>query len=60
LTFGIDKLFKWSVLTISYTSPLRDIFKRIFSERINSEYITKSLALDIRYLIDQIRKDLII
>ena len=52
LTFSIDKLFKWSILTISYTSALRDIFKRIFSERINSEYITKSPALDIRYLID--------
>ena len=52
LTFSIDELFKWSVLIISYTSPLRDIFKRIFSERINSEYITKSLALDIRYLTD--------
>ena len=59
-TFSIDKLFKWSVLIISYTSPLRDIFKRIFSKRINSKYITKSLALDIRYLTDQIRKDLII
>ena len=58
--FNIDKLFKQSVLIISYTSTLRDIFKRIFSERINSEYTTKSLALDIRYLIDQIRKDLII
>jgi hypothetical protein len=52
LTFSIDELFKWSVLIISYTSLLRDIFKRIFSERINSEYTTKSLALDIRYLID--------
>ena len=60
LTFGIDELFKQSVLIISYTSPLCDIFKRIFSKRINSEYITKSLALDIYYLIDQIRKDLII
>ena len=60
LTFGIDKLFKWSVLTISYTSPLYNIFKYIFSECINSEYMTKSLALDIRYLTDQIRKDLIV
>ena len=51
-TFGIDKLFKWSVLTISYTGALRDIFKRIFGERINSKYITKSPALDIRYLTD--------
>ena len=59
-TFGIDELFKQSILIISYTSALRDIFKRIFSERINSEYTTKSLALDIRYLIDQIRKDLIV
>ena len=58
--FGIDKLFKQSVLIISYTSVLRDIFKRIFSKRINSEYTTKSLALDICYLIDQIRKDLIV
>ena len=59
LTFGIDELFKQSVLTISYTSPLRDVFKRIFSKCINSKYITKSPALDIRYLADQIRKDLI-
>ena len=50
--FNIDKLFKWSVFIISYTSALRDIFKRVFSECINSEYITKSLALDIRYFID--------
>jgi len=60
LTFGMDELFKWSVLTISYTGALRDIFERAFSERINSEYTTKSLALDIRYLADQIRKDSII
>ena len=59
-TFSIDKLFKQSVLTISYTSPLRNIFKRVFSERINSKYTTKSPALDICYLIDQIRKDLIV
>ena len=58
--FGIDELFKQSILTISYTSALRDIFKRIFGERINSEHITKSPALDIRYLADQIRKDSII
>ena len=30
LTFGIDKLFKWSVFIINYTGALRDIFKRIF------------------------------
>jgi hypothetical protein len=60
LIFGIDKLFKWSVLIISYTSTLCDIFKHIFGECINSKYITKSLALDIRYLINQIRKDLIV
>ena len=58
--FSIDELFKWSVLIISYTSPLRDIFKYIFGEYINSEYTTKSLALDIRYFVDQIRKDLIV
>ena len=52
LTFGIDELFKWSVLIISYTSTLRDIFKCIFGKRINSEHTTKSLALDIRYLVD--------
>jgi hypothetical protein len=51
-TFSIDELFKWSVLIISYTSALRDIFKRIFSERINSKYTTKSPVLDIRYLAD--------
>ena len=39
---------------------LRDIFKYIFSECINSKYITKSLVLNFRYLADQIRKDLII
>ena len=39
---------------------LRDIFKYIFSEYINSKYTIKSLALDIRYLIDQIKKNLII
>ena len=60
LTFSIDELFKQSALIISYTSPLYNIFKYIFSEYINSEYITKSLALDIYYLIDQIRKDLIV
>ena len=59
-TFGIDKLFKWNVLIISYISPLCDIFKYIFSEYINSEYITKSLALDICYFIDQIKKNLIV
>ena len=59
-TFSINKLFKWSVLTISYTSPLRDIFERIFGERTNSEHTTKSPALDIRYLADQIRKDSIV
>ena len=60
LTFGINKLFKWSVLTISYTSALYNIFKRVFSERINSEYTTKSPALNIHYLANQIRKDLIV
>jgi hypothetical protein len=50
--FSIDELFKWSVLIISYTSALYDIFKCVFSERINSKYTTKSLALDICYLID--------
>ena len=59
-TFSIDELFKQSVLIISYTSALRDNFKRIFGKRINSEHTTKSLALDIRYLADQIRKDLIV
>lgn len=56
-TFGMDELFKWSVLTISYTGALRDIFERAFGERTNSEHTTKSPALDIRYLADQIRKD---
>ena len=51
-TFSINKLFKWSVLIINYTSPLRDIFERIFSKYINSKYITKSSVLDIRYLVD--------
>ena len=59
-TFGTDELFKWSVLTISYTGVLRDIFECAFGERTNSEHTTKSPALDIRYLADQIRKDLII
>ena len=59
-TFSIDELFKQSVLIISYTNALYNIFKRIFSKYINSEYITKSLVLDICYLIDQIRKDLIV
>ena len=59
-TFGMDELFKWSVLTISYTGALRDIFKRAFGERTNSEHTTKSPALDIRYLADQIRKDSIV
>ena len=49
LTFGIDKLFKWSVFIINYTGALRDIFKRIFGKCINSKYITKSLALNIHY-----------
>ena len=31
---------------------LRDIFKYTFGQYINSEYITKSLVLDIRYFID--------
>ena len=57
--FSIDKLFKWSVLIISYTGALCNIFKCVFNKRINSKYITKSLALDIHYLTDQIRKDLI-
>ena len=56
-TFGTDELFKWSVLTISYTGALRDIFECAFGERTNSEHTTKSPALDIRYLADQIRKD---
>ena len=59
-TFGINKLFKQSILIISYTSILRDIFKCVFSKYINSKYTTKSLALDIHYLADQIRKDSII
>jgi len=59
LIFNIDELFKWSVLIISYTSTLHDIFKYVFGECTNSKYITKSLALDIRYFADQIRKDLI-
>ena len=50
LTFRMDELFKWSVFTINYTSMLYDIFKHAFGERINSKYITKSPALDIRYL----------
>ena len=59
-TFGINKLFKQSILIISYTSILCDIFKCAFGKYINSKYIIKSLALDIRYLTDQIRKDSII
>ena len=59
-TFGTDELFKWSVLTISYTGVLRDIFECAFGERTNSEHTTKSPALDIRYLADQIRKDSIV
>jgi hypothetical protein len=51
-TFSTDELFKWSVLIISYTSILCDIFKYIFGEHINSKYIIKSLVLDIRYLTD--------
>ena len=60
LIFSMDELFKQSVLIISYTSALYNIFKYIFSKCINSKYITKSLALDIHYLTDQIKKDLII
>jgi hypothetical protein len=60
LTFGINKLFKWSIFIINYTGALYNIFKYIFSEYINSKYITKSPTLDIHYLINQIRKDLII
>ena len=52
LTFGIDELFKWSVFIISYTNVLHDIFKRVFGKHTNSKYITKSPALDIRYLVD--------
>ena len=56
-TFSTDKLFKWSVFIISYTSTLYDIFKYTFGERINSKYTIKSPVLDIQYLADQIRKD---
>ena len=38
---------------------LYNIFKYTFGKYINSKYTTKSLVLDIRYLADQIRKDLI-
>jgi len=48
-TFGIDKLFKWSILIISYISVLCDIFKYIFNKQTNNKYTTKSLVLDIRY-----------
>ena len=60
LMFSTDKLFKWSVFTISYTGTLCNIFKCAFGKCINSEHMTKSLVLDIHYLADQIRKDLIV
>ena len=59
LIFSINKLLKQSIFIISYTNALYNIFKYIFSKCTNSKYITKSPALDIRYLVNQIRKDLI-
>ena len=59
LIFGINKLFKWSIFIISYTSVLHNIFKYAFGKCINSKYMTKSLVLNICYFVDQIRKDLI-
>ena len=59
-TFGVDSLFRWSVLTISYTRPLCTKFKDIFSERIISNYIIKFPVVNIQSLTDIITKDLIV
>ena len=60
LTFRVDSLFRQSVLTISYTRPLRTKFKDAFSKRIISNYIIKSPTVNIQSLIDIIAKDLIV
>ena len=52
LTFKVDSLFRWSVLTISYTKPLYTKFKNIFSKRMISNYTIKSPMVNIQLLID--------
>ena len=60
MTFRVDSLFRWSVLTISYTGPLYTKFKDVFSKWTISNYIIKSPAVNIQSLTDIITKDLII
>ena len=60
LTFRVDSLFRQSILTISYTRPLRAKFKDAFSKRTISNYTIKSSTVNIQSLTDIITKDLII
>ena len=59
-TFGVDSLFRWSVLTTSYTGPLRTEFENAFGERTISDHTIKSPAVDIQSLADMIAKDSIV
>ena len=59
-TFRVDSLFRWSILTISYTRPLYAKFEDAFSKRTISNYIIKSPAVNIQSLADIIAKDLIV
>ena len=56
-TFRVDSLFRWSILTISYTRPLRTKFKDAFSKRTISNYTIKSPTVNIQSLTDIITKD---
>ena len=58
-TFKVDSLFRWSILTISYTGPLHTKFKDTFSKQTISNYTIKFPAVNIQSLIDIIAKDLI-
>ena len=59
-TFRIDLLFKWSVLTTSYTGPLREKIERAFGEWTNTSHTIKSPAADIQALADLIAHDSIV
>lgn len=56
-TFGIDSLFRWSVLTTSYTGSLREKMEHTFGEMTNTKHTIKSPAADIQALADLIADD---
>jgi len=56
-TFGIENLFKWSVLTTSYTASLKEKFECVFDESTKNSHTIKSPTADIQALVDLIAHD---